>query len=51
MSRKILNNVVMGIEGMKDAWRILGLLLRTIREEAEKRKETNPIHRGIHENQ
>jgi hypothetical protein len=46
---KILNNVVMGIEGMKDAWRILGLLLGTIGEEAEERKKR--IHRGIHENQ
>jgi hypothetical protein len=46
---KILSNVVMGIDGMKDAWRILGLLLRTIREEAEKRKKR--ANRGIYENQ
>ena len=39
----------MGIEGMKEPWRILGLLRRTIREAAQERKER--IHRGIHENQ
>jgi hypothetical protein len=38
MPCKILNNVDMGIEGVKGARRILG----SIREEAEKRKEANP---------
>jgi hypothetical protein len=42
MPCKILNNVVMGIEGMKDTWGILGLLRRTTQEEAEKKKRTNP---------
>ena len=49
MPCKILSNVVMGIDGMKHAWGILGFLLLDVEGESEQRKKG--IYKGIYENQ